>query len=119
MQQLLLIFHVLVAFSLIALVLIQHGKGADAGASFGGGAANTMFGSVGPASFLMKLTSTLIAVFFATTIALGYVLAHPAAKEGFVFPTKKAPVAAKQPAKSAQSDFTSPPTSEGGRSNKK
>lgn len=118
MQQLLLIFHVLVAFSLVALVLIQHGKGADAGASFGGGAANTMFGSVGPASFLMKLTSALIAVFFATTITLGYVLAHPTAKEGFNFPAEQNHVV-KQPKHSAQSDLTIPPSTAGDRKNKK
>ncbi len=72
MQQLVLILHVLAALAMISLVLVQHGKGADVGASFGSGAANTMFGSVGPASFLMKLTAILGAVFFATSIGLAY-----------------------------------------------
>lgn len=73
MQQLILILHILVALSILALVLVQHGKGADVGASFGSGAANTMFGSVGPASFLMKLTGILAAIFFATSILLVYI----------------------------------------------
>lgn len=76
MQQLILIFHVLIGVALISLVLVQHGKGADVGASFGSGAANTMFGSVGPASFLMKLTTILGAAFFATSISLTYLVAH-------------------------------------------
>lgn len=73
MQQLILVLHVLSALALISLVLVQHGKGADVGASFGSGAANTMFGSSGPASFLMKLTGILAAVFFATSIGLAYI----------------------------------------------
>jgi len=76
MQQLVLVLHVLIALAVISLVLVQHGKGADVGASFGSGAANTMFGSVGPASFLMKLTAVLGAVFFATSISLAYMVAH-------------------------------------------
>ncbi len=76
MQQLVLIIHVLIAVGLISLVLVQHGKGADVGASFGSGAANTMFGSVGPASFLMKLTAILAAGFFVTSISLTYMVAH-------------------------------------------
>lgn len=76
MQQFVLILHVLIALALVSLVLVQHGKGADVGASFGSGAANTMFGSVGPASFLMKLTAILAAGFFATSITLTYMVAH-------------------------------------------
>ncbi|OGO94524.1 MAG: preprotein translocase subunit SecG [Coxiella sp. RIFCSPHIGHO2_12_FULL_42_15] len=71
MQPFILVIHVLIAIALISLVLVQHGKGADLGASLGSGAANTMFGSVGPASFLMKLTSILGLFFFATSISLG------------------------------------------------
>ncbi len=76
MQQFVLVIHVLIAVALISLVLVQHGKGADVGASFGSGAANTMFGSLGPASFLMKLTAILAAGFFATSIGLTYLVAH-------------------------------------------
>ena len=72
MQQLILIFHVLVAVGLIALVLLQHGKGADAGAAFGSGASNTMFGGQGSTPFLIKITALLATVFFATSLTLGY-----------------------------------------------
>lgn len=72
MQQLILIIHVLVAIAIVALVLIQHGKGADVGAAFGSGSANTMFGSAGHMPFLMKLTSLLAVVFFVTSMSLGY-----------------------------------------------
>ena len=72
MQALILIVHILVAISLIALVLLQHGKGADVGAAFGSGASNTMFGSSGSLPFLIKLTAVLAAIFFATSLALSY-----------------------------------------------
>lgn len=72
MQQLILILHVLVAVSIVALVLVQHGKGADAGAAFGSGSANTMFGSAGHMPFLMKLTGFLAAIFFVTSLSLSY-----------------------------------------------
>lgn len=72
MQALISIIHVLVAVSLIGLVLIQHGKGADAGAAFGSGASNTMFGSTGSLPFLIKVTAILAAIFFATSLALSY-----------------------------------------------
>jgi len=75
MQQLVLILHVLVAISLIALVLIQHGKGADVGAAFGSGASNTMFGSAGSTPFLVKITAFLAVVFFATSLGLGFMAA--------------------------------------------
>src|SRR3990167_4082699 len=76
MQPFILVIHVLIAIALISLVLVQHGKGADVGASFGGGAANTMFGSMGPASFLMKLTSILGMLFFVTSIVLVVLASH-------------------------------------------
>ena len=76
MQSLVTILHVLIAFAIIGLVLLQHGKGADMGASFGGGAANTMFGSMGPASFLLKLTMGLGLGFFATSLILGVMSSH-------------------------------------------
>ena len=72
MQSIILIIHVLVAICIIALVLVQHGKGADAGAAFGSGSANTMFGSQGPMPFLMKLTALFAFIFFITSITLSY-----------------------------------------------
>lgn len=66
--------HVLVALVLIALVLIQHGKGADIGAAFGSGASNTVFGSQGTGSFLFKLTGGLALTFFVTSLSLSYMV---------------------------------------------
>jgi len=71
MYQLVLTFHVLFAIAIIGLVLLQHGKGADAGASFGAGASQTMFGSQGAGSILVKITSILAALFFISSIWLG------------------------------------------------
>ncbi|MBW5802653.1 preprotein translocase subunit SecG [Coxiella endosymbiont of Ornithodoros amblus] len=72
MQSVILIIHALIAVSLIALVLLQHGKGADTGAAFGSTSSNTMFGSVGATPFLMKVTIFLAAAFFVTSIGLSY-----------------------------------------------
>ncbi len=76
MYQLLLIFHVLVAATVIGLVLIQHGKGADIGAAFGSGASNTVFGSQGSGGFLFKLTGGLALTFFVTSLLLSSIVAR-------------------------------------------
>lgn len=76
MQGIILLIHMLAAVCIIALVLLQHGKGADAGAGFGAGASGTVFGSRGSTPFLMKLTSFLAVIFFATSIFLAYRAAH-------------------------------------------
>ncbi|MDX1452135.1 MAG: preprotein translocase subunit SecG [Oleiphilaceae bacterium] len=65
-----IIVHVLVSLALIGLILIQQGKGAEAGASFGAGASQTVFGSQGSGSFLTKTTKYLAIIFFATSISL-------------------------------------------------
>lgn len=67
-----LIVHVLAAVSMVALILLQHGKGADMGAAFGSGASQTLFGSRGSANFLSRMTSVLAVVFFATSLTLAY-----------------------------------------------
>ncbi len=68
-----LLIHVLVAFLLIVLVLLQQGKGADMGASFGsGGASQTLFGSQGASSFLSRFTAIAVTVFFITSLTLTY-----------------------------------------------
>lgn len=72
MQTIFLLLHVIVAIALIALVLFQHGKGADAGAAFGSGASATVFGSRGSASFLSRVTAGLAAGFFVTSLFLAY-----------------------------------------------
>jgi preprotein translocase subunit SecG len=68
----LLVFQVVVAVSLIGFILIQHGKGADAGAAFGSGASSTVFGSQGSGTFLTKATAVLAFLFLSNSLALGY-----------------------------------------------
>lgn len=72
METVVLIVHVLVALAVIGLVLLQQGKGADTGASFGGGASQTVFGSEGSTSFLTRVTSVLAIVFFLTSFGLAF-----------------------------------------------
>jgi len=64
LYNIILVVHVLIATGLIALVLLQQGKGADAGAAFGAGASGTVFGSQGSASFLTRTTAALATLFF-------------------------------------------------------
>ncbi|MDH3639874.1 MAG: preprotein translocase subunit SecG [Gammaproteobacteria bacterium] len=68
----LIVVHVVVAVSIIALVLLQQGRGADMGAAFGGGS-QTLFGARGSANFLSRLTGILVAVFFFTSMSLAYI----------------------------------------------
>ena len=77
LYNILLIVQILVALGIIGLVLIQHGKGADAGAAFGGGASGTVFGSKGSGNFLTKLTTALAVVFFSNSLMLAWLVAHP------------------------------------------
>ncbi|MDR5866338.1 preprotein translocase subunit SecG [Halomonas koreensis] len=72
MQVAILMIHVAIAIALVALILLQQGKGADAGASFGGGASQTVFGSQGSGNFLSRATAVLAAAFFATSLTLAY-----------------------------------------------
>jgi len=72
MSSIILSIHVIIAVLLVVLILVQHGKGADAGAAFGGGASSTVFGSQGSASFLTRLTAGLATAFFVTSLVLAY-----------------------------------------------
>ncbi|MDD0973322.1 preprotein translocase subunit SecG [Pseudomonas fontis] len=72
LEKVVVVFHLLGALGLVVLVLLQQGKGAEAGASFGAGASNTVFGSQGSATFLSKFTAILAASFFLTALGLGY-----------------------------------------------
>jgi preprotein translocase subunit SecG len=68
--------HVLLALMIIGLVLLQRGKGADAGAGFGSGASGTVFGARGSATFFSKTTAVLASCFFVTSLALAYMASH-------------------------------------------
>ncbi|KZN47929.1 preprotein translocase subunit SecG [Pseudoalteromonas luteoviolacea] len=71
MYEILLVVYLVVALALIGMILIQQGKGADMGSSFGAGASATVFGSSGAGNFMTKTTTVLATVFFVLSIALG------------------------------------------------
>jgi preprotein translocase subunit SecG len=84
-ETVLLIVLVCVALALVGLVLVQQGKGADAGASFGGGASQTVFGGAGSGNFLTKSSWTLAGIFFVICLALGYLAREKAGGSGVDF----------------------------------
>jgi preprotein translocase subunit SecG len=103
MQTLILVLHVLAALAIIGLVLLQHGKGADMGAAFGGGASGSLFGATGSANFLSRITAGLATVFFITSLGLTWYSSHNTGGKG---------VMATQPAISAPAtapDAAQPP----------
>ncbi|HEX9395275.1 MAG TPA: preprotein translocase subunit SecG [Burkholderiales bacterium] len=104
-----IVLHVVVALAIIGLVLLQHGKGADMGSGFGGGASGSLFGATGSANFLSRTTAVLAAVFFALSLLLAYLATNREAAPGGVMdavkrqksePAKAAPVPV-EPAKPA------------------
>ena len=107
--------HVLVALAIIGLVLLQHGKGADMGSGFGGGASGSLFGATGSANFLSRTTAVLATIFFLLSLALAYVATKKPVEAGGVIdavrqqPTKSDKKAAdeakpKPPAPASQKD---------------
>ena len=76
MENLILIVHVVVSLAVIGLVLIQHGKGADAGAAFGGGNSGSVFGVQGSSNFLTRATSISVTLFFCTSITLAFLASN-------------------------------------------
>jgi preprotein translocase subunit SecG len=105
------VLHVMVCFVLVIVVLLQHGKGADIGAVFGGGASSTVFGSRGAGNFLTKLTTASALIFMVTSLSLAY-LANTSGT-GDIFESQ-APAAAQPTAEEAPvaKDGTAP-TGEG------
>ncbi|MDD5298195.1 MAG: preprotein translocase subunit SecG [Rhodocyclaceae bacterium] len=99
---LILSVHVLVGLSVIGLVLLQHGKGADMGAAFGSGASGSLFGSTGSANFLSRTTAGLATVFFITSLTLTYMASSKPKAAGSVMEAVKeqpaAPVKTEAPA---------------------
>lgn len=76
LTNILLVAHLLVAVAIVILVLLQRGKGADMGAAFGGGSAETLFGARGSANFLSRATAGLVTVFFLSSLTLAYIYTH-------------------------------------------
>jgi preprotein translocase subunit SecG len=84
MQTILTVVHLFLAIGLVGLILIQHGRGADAGAAFGSGASATVFGARGSGSFLSRTTAILAALFFVTSIVLAYYAQKVEAPKGLM-----------------------------------
>lgn len=114
METAILILHVLAALGVIGLVLLQHGKGADMGAAFGGGSAGSLFGSSGSANFLSRATAVLAALFFATSLGLTFLSTHKSAGQGVMqnLPTK--PVAPADSANKAPTPILGQPAAPAG-----
>ena len=111
MQTLLIVIHVLVCFFLIVIVLLQHGKGADMGATFGG-ASQTVFGTEGPLPLLNKITTGAAVVFMITSVLLAYISSNVGS--GTVMQEISAPPASEQPAAPAPSTIPLPPAGQAG-----
>src|SRR5476651_687122 len=94
---LIVVIQVLSAITIIGLVLLQHGKGADMGAAFGSGASGSLFGATGSSNFMSKSTGVAAAIFFTATLALAYLGNTRTTVGGGVMdnlPASPAPVAA-------------------------
>src|SRR3954465_236399 len=107
---LLIVLHVLVALAIIGLVLLQHGKGADMGSGFGGGAPGSLFGATGSANFLSRTTGVLAAIFFILSLALAYTATRrPAAEGGGVIDLIRNKLQVPAPAQKPAADVPKPP----------
>ena len=94
----LIVGHVVVALAIIGLVLLQHGKGADMGSGFGGGASASLFGATGSANFLSRTTAVLATIFFVLSLALAYFATNrPKAQGGIMDAVKTEKPAAEVP----------------------
>jgi preprotein translocase subunit SecG len=84
LQTLVLMGHLLVCVLIVALVLLQRGKGADAGTGFGAGASGTVFGARGSANFFSRSTAVLATLFFVTSLSLAYLASRVTAPRGIL-----------------------------------
>lgn len=113
MYNILLIVQILVAIGIIGLVLVQHGKGADAGAAFGGGASGSVFGARGAGNFLSRTTAILALVFFLNSMGLAWLVSHRGGQgegsvvDSLVEPAK--PAKEESPASAAPGDVPDAP----------
>ena len=113
MEQIVIIVHLLIAVAIVGLIMLQQGKGADMGASFGAGSSQTLFGSEGGGNVLTKATAWLVILFFATSFSLALLvnqrsntsddldLALPAAEKAAVPAEEELPVLEESPAEIA------------------
>src|SRR5436190_17151772 len=98
MYTFLVVVQVLAAVALVGLILIQHGKGADAGAAFGSGASGTVFGARGSANFLTRATAVCATVFFVASLSLAYLVQGRKAADSVVDSAAKPAAAQSAPA---------------------
>jgi len=111
LNNILLVVHVLIAVAMIALILLQQGKGADAGAAFGSGASGTVFGSRGSASFLSRATAVLATLFFITSLSLAYLASTSAKSASVMEKVKTEQTAPKKTPPPGAADTTKPEAS--------
>jgi preprotein translocase subunit SecG len=104
----LIVTHVVVALSIIGLVLLQHGKGADMGSGFGGGASSSLFGATGSANFLSRITAVLATAFFLLSLALAYVATKKPVEGGGVMDAVRQQQPAKPEEKKAAAEDAKP-----------
>ena len=116
-----IVIQVISALTIIGLVLLQHGKGADMGAAFGSGASGSLFGATGSSNFLSKSTGAAAAVFFAATLALAYMGNHRSTISGGVMdrlsPAGMIAPPASTPSEPAPAPATAPASDTQGQSN--
>jgi preprotein translocase subunit SecG len=102
MEILVLVIHGIAALSLIGLVLVQHGKGADVGAAFGSGTSGSLFGASGSANFLSRATAILAVVFFVSSLGLTYLSSRKTEHKGVMgtqpVPSQSLPAQIPEPA---------------------
>ena len=101
MVTILTIIHILVCIFLVSIVLLQHGKGADIGATFGGGG-DSLFGTEGPVPMLNKITTAAAVIFMVTSISLAYISAHSTGGSVMGSYSPQAPAPVEQPADVAE-----------------
>jgi preprotein translocase subunit SecG len=110
------IIQVLSALTIIGLVLLQHGKGADMGAAFGSGASGSLFGATGSSNFLSKFTGVAAAVFFAATLGLAFTANKAATVSGGVMenlPVSSVPGVTPAPVPTVPASSTAPVSTTG------
>ena len=101
MEVLVIVVHVIAALGIIGLVLLQHGKGADMGAAFGGGSSGSLFGSSGSANFLSRTTSVMATIFFLTSLGLTWFSVHRGEHKGVMAAPQESSAPAAAPATTA------------------
>jgi len=87
LYQIVIVIHILLGIGIIGLVLMQQGKGADAGAAFGGGASGSVFGAQGAASFLSRTTAIFATMFFITSLGLAFLSGYQGKKSDIILDT--------------------------------